>query len=320
MLSAMRRFALCLAPFLFFGCPGTNTDLSVPDQDADNDPPDAAVEAEAGPVKPLKVLTLNTLNFFNDKDDSNDPLAEEIVSAAEYQQHLAAVSGILTQLDPDVAILQEVENQAVVDDVAAQVGGYAHTAITEGNDPRGIDIAVLSKHPFQVAPSHKGEFFQASSDPSQTFTFSRDVLEVHMIFNQRHVALLGIHYKANDSDPESDVKRLAEAERTREIVTGIHYDDPSTAIVVLGDFNCAPGSDPMNALLGTPPIKLASATASMPESERWSVNFGGVHQLYDDQIANENAAAMVEPGSVQIPHGLNDGSDHDPVIVTYLVN
>lgn len=321
----MRRFALCLlAPLVLLACPGTQQDLSIPKQDADNDPPDAAFETEPNAPQALRVMNFNCHNLFNDKLDSPPlPVPEQVESSSAYQNHLDQIASVFTQHDPDVAILQEVENQAVVDDLAQKLGKYPHTAISEGNDPRGIDIAVLSKAPFQVAPSHKGEFFHPSTQPGETFTYARDVLEVHMIYNGRHVVLMGIHFKAAeaDVDPASDLKRLAEAEHTRELFTGIHFDDPSAAIIVLGDFNDVPGSPPIQALLGGPPLPFTSASSFLAATDRWSFTFNGNQMLFDDQIMDANALSLLDQSSVTIPHGgLSDGSDHDPMIATYNVN
>lgn len=325
MLSAMRRFALCLlVPLVLYACPGTQQDLSVPKQDADNDPPDAVFEAEPRAPETLKVMNFNCHNLFNDKLDSPGlPIAEEVETPAAYQTHLDQIASVFAQFDPDVAILQEVENQVVVTDLAQKLGKYPHTAISEGNDPRGIDIAILSKAPFQVAPSHKGEFFHPSTDPTETFVYARDVLEVHMIYNGRHIVFMGIHFKANesDNDPVSQLKRLAEAEHTRELFTTIHTEDPSAAIIVLGDFNAIPGSPPIQALLGGPPLPFTSAASFMTATDRWSFLFSGDQLLFDDQIMDENALSMLDQTSVTIPHvGANDGSDHDPMIATYNVN
>ncbi len=222
MLSAMRRLALfLLLPLVAVGCPGTDQNLSVPDRDADNNPPDAAIEAEAAPPQPLKVMTLNTYNFFNDVRDSYEiPAADEQVeTTANYQTKLAAIAAIFTQENPNVAILQEVENIAVLNDLANAIGSYPHREITQGNDPRGIDIGVMSQVPFQVAPSHKDEYFHPSTDPTRTYKYARDLLEVHMKVNGRHVVFGGVHFKA-EIDAESQLKRLAEAEHTREISDG----------------------------------------------------------------------------------------------------
>lgn len=328
MLRRMRRIAALLLPLSLalvgVGCPGTEQDFSVPGQDAEPGPPDAAVEAEAGPPQPVKVMNWNVKNLFNDKKDSPDVtfVPEEITPTAAYQSKLDAIAGVISGAGPDVVILQEVENQIVVDDLSAKLGSYPNHGITQGNDPRGIDIAVLSKLPFQLGPSHKDEYFKASTDPTQTFKFARDVLEVHLNVNTRHFVLLGVHYKAEDGDPTSELKRIGEAEQTRKIATGIRLADQDAAIVVLGDFNSTPGSPPMNALAGSAPLTFESATASMPAAERYSVTFGGNPQLYDDQQLDPVAKALLDPASVTILHDgtVNTASDHDPVLATYLVH
>jgi endonuclease/exonuclease/phosphatase family metal-dependent hydrolase len=327
MLRRMRRIAALLVPFALaaVACPGTEQDFSAPGQkDAEPGPPDSAVEAEAGPPQPVRVMTWNVHNFYNDKRDSLEvkEADETITPTAEYQGKLDAVAGVISGAKPDVVIMQEVENLAVIDDLGAKLGGYPHRAITQGNDPRGIDVAVLSQLPIQIGPSHKEEFFKASTDPTQTFKFARDVLEVHLDVNGRHLALLGIHFKAEDGDPKSAVKRIAEAEQTRKIATGVSFADQNAAIVVLGDFNCTPGSDPMNALAGSAPLLFTSATEGMAAGERYSVTFGGTPQLYDDQICDPNAKGLLDPASVTILHdgAVNTASDHDPVVATYLLH
>jgi len=329
MLPAMRRISVRVAPLVvplaivFAGCPGPSQDFTVPPADADTNPPDAAIEAEAGPPQAVKVLTWNVHNLYNDKRDSLEVAeADEIIlSTAEYQAKLDALAKVINSVKPDVMMLQEVENQAVIDDLAAKLGAYPNRHVTQGNDPRGIDIAVLSELPMQIGPSHAGEFFKASTDPTKTFVFARDVLEAHMMVNGRHLAFMGVHFKAQDSDPTSDLKRLAEAEQTRSILTGIHFADATSAIVVMGDFNDTPGSPPLAALMGTAPLALTSVAGFVEASERYSVTFGGNLQLYDDQLADPAAAALLDSASVQILHGadVNAASDHDPVIATFMV-
>jgi endonuclease/exonuclease/phosphatase family metal-dependent hydrolase len=335
------RPLLLLAPatlLLLGACPGTDQNLSLPSPDAEPGPPDAAMDAEAGPPVPVLVMNWNTRNFFNDKRDSPeipefnsgttcDPNltapCEEVVSAQEYQQKLGQVASVISSISPDVAILEEVENMAVVNDLAAKLGDYPYHDITQGNDPRGIDIAVLSRLPYQLGPSHKDEFFTASTDPSQEkFVYSRDLLEVHFVINGRHLTLLGAHFKAQDGIATSDTKRLAEAEHTRKIATDLLAADPGSASIVLGDFNCTPDSDPMKALAGTSAPLFTSATAGMAASDRWSIVYQGQNLLYDDQILDPVAATLLDAASVAIPHSnadANAASDHDPVQVVYQV-
>lgn len=304
------------------GCPGTERNLDTqPTQDAEPDPPDAALDVTAGEPVPVKVVNWNVQNLFNDVRDSPEIAAadEMILTAAEYQTKLADVSKVLESLSPDIAVLQEVENQPVIADLATALNDYPHLHITQGNDPRGIDIALLSRHPVERVVSHKQEFFQSSAT-GQTYVFARDVLEAHLIINGRHLVVLGIHLKSG-TDAESQDKRLAEAERLREIVDQLQVEDQSSMIVVLGDFNGVPGSAPLTALMGAPPSALASVTADLPPADRYSVTFGGVPQLFDDQLVDADALALLDPGSVSIEHGptVDAASDHDPVAATYRV-
>src|SRR5262245_39911420 len=61
----------------------------------------------------LKILNWNTHNTFNDQDDSASP-DEEVVSTQVYNDHRAALVAVLAAMDPDVAVLQEIENMAVL--------------------------------------------------------------------------------------------------------------------------------------------------------------------------------------------------------------
>ncbi len=321
----MRRFAflgLMLLAFGGSGCPNNEPAPGQPAVDSGTPPPDSSFEA--GAPRALTIVTWNVKNLYNEVRDSPEvkQADEIIVPKNEYQTKLAGIAGVLDNLGADIAILEEVENANVVADLAQVAGRFPHTHITEGNDPRGIDIAILSDHPLGPVLSHKDEFFKSSSDATRTFRFARDVLDAHLSFNGRHVALLGVHWKSGQ-DPDSQLKRLAEAEQTRRIATEIKFADPSAMVVVLGDFNDVPDSPPMTALAGAPPLEFVSATTEMPANERWSVTFGG-SKLFDDQILDSVALSLTDrvfKTSVDISHlpTVDAVADHDPVRVTYQV-
>jgi predicted extracellular nuclease len=319
----MKRLALLASAALIglAGCPGTARDLSNPVADAEPGPPDAAIDVEAGPAIPVRVLTWNVRNLYNDVKDSPElAVADELVlSTEQYQSKLADIATVLDALAPDIAVLQEVENQNVVSDLGQRLPAHVHRYITQGNDPRGIDIALLSRHPIDQVVSHKAESFSSSAS-GQSYTYSRDLLEAHFTINGRHLILLGIHFKSG-SEPESVDKRLAEAEQTRRHVSQQETKHPTASIVVLGDFNAVPGSPPLAALAGTPPATLVSATATLGPTDRFSVTFGGNPQLFDDQLVNPRAFDALDPASVKIEHGsaVSATSDHDPVVAAYLL-
>jgi endonuclease/exonuclease/phosphatase family metal-dependent hydrolase len=299
------------------GCPGTQRDLGQPAVDAETDPPDAVT----GTPIPVRVLSWNVRNLYNDVRDSPEVAAadEIILTTAQYQAKLDDIAGVIGSLVPDIVVLQEVENHNVLSDLGQKLPEHAHRRITEGNDPRGIDIALLSRHPIDRVVAHDQEFFSSSAS-GKTYVFARDVLEVHFEINGRHLILFGIHFKSG-TDAESQDKRLAEAEQTRKLVLQQEAKDPSALIVVLGDFNAVPGSPPLAALAGAPPSELVSATLSLDPTDRFSVTYGGTPQLFDDQLLDPDALSALDPSSVKIEHGsaVNAASDHDPVVATYRV-
>lgn len=298
-------------------CPGTQRDLSVAPADAEPDPPDATLDVTVGPTA-ARIVTWNVRNLYNDVRDSLevDVANETILTSAEYQQKLDDVAAVLNGLAVDIAVLQEVENQNVVTDLGDRLSGLTHRHITQGNDPRGIDIAVLSRFPIDSVVSHANESF-SSSATGQTYKFARDVLEAHITIGNRHVVLFGVHYKSGGTAEDQD-KRLAEAEQTRKIMTQVDNVDPARALIVLGDFNANFNTPPLVALAnGTPP--LASSTAGLEPANRFSVTFGGNPQLYDDQLGDPDANAALDAASVTIEHSsaVDAAADHDPVAATY---
>lgn len=287
---------------------------------------DAGADAPRPDPVPVTVVTWNVLNLFNDVRDSLEITAsmEDIAPTAQYQAKLTGLAGALGTLGADIAVLQEVENQNVVDDLAARTGRFPHSHITQGNDPRGIDIAILSEYPIEKVVSHKDVLFKASTDPVTNFKFARDVLEAHLVINGRRVVLLGVHYKSGLTDSDK-LKRRAEAEKTRSILTQVKFDHPSAAVIVLGDFNMSPEAEEMQALYGAPPLLLSSVTTGMPAGERYSVTFGGNKQLYDDQVVDPVGLTLLDPtfpSSVFIFHSaeVDAFADHDPVKAVYQVN
>ena len=76
-------------------------------------------------------------------------------------------------MNADVIALQEVENLDVLKRFRTQRlqgMGYTHTTLVDGNDPRYIDVAMLSRFPIVAARS-------TSTSRAARALFSRDCLE-----------------------------------------------------------------------------------------------------------------------------------------------
>jgi endonuclease/exonuclease/phosphatase family metal-dependent hydrolase len=277
----------------------------------------------AAPVepKPLTVMNWNVKNFFNDKKDSG--IQDEMVpTTAQYQQKLAAVGAVIRAMNPDVVVLQEVENLAVLEDLnASQLGGgYGTRVLIDANDPRGIDIGALSKLPLGEAISHKDELFSLVGTNGPNYSYARDCLELRLTFNGRRLALLGVHWLSK-ATPNSEDKRLAEAQHTRAIADALTDADPKLGVIVLGDFNDLPDSPPYLAAKGQAPTEYGDAPDAVASEDRWTLPFNGEHQLVDHQLSNPLLYGMIDPSRVAIRHGadVDAASDHAPVSATYSV-
>ncbi len=281
-------------------------------------------------AKPLKILTWNLHNFFDMQDDPTNE-NDFALSQMEYDQKMAEVGAILTELDPDIAILPEVENLKILDELnAEQLGGAYTTAVPETNDFRGLDIAVLSKLPLADVVSHKDDSFKRLDlVGGQQYKYSRDAVEVHVTWNDRDIVLLGVHYRSKgDGSAETDDKdkRMAEAQHTRAIADQLVAENPKRAVLILGDFNDLPGSPPVSWTLqgdpkNDPKIPFAAATDSIGAADKYTFVYNGVKELIDHQMANPLLTMMIDAGSVTIRHGadVEDASDHFPLMATYQI-
>ncbi|MCU0655845.1 MAG: endonuclease/exonuclease/phosphatase family protein [Polyangiaceae bacterium] len=292
-------------------------------------------EAGKPPLPPIqfRVVTLNVQNMFNDRFDDTPPLGqEEVVSAAEYKSKLEGVAAILTKMNPDFVMLQEVEGDAVLKDLQERPefqGRFVDRATFSGNDPRGIDIAALSTVPLTKKISHKNDQFAlAGTGGSDKYRFARDLLEVHAEVNGRNMIFLGVHLKAKSNDDPQ--KRLAEAQHARYVADQLRLEDPSAAVIILGDFNDFPGSPPMDAVEGKPPGEVfQSMGLQLDGSLAWTVftqSTASGKALHDDLRVSPWLFERLVKGSVKILHDdqldapLRNISDHAPVAATFQIN
>ncbi len=278
--------------------------------------------------EPLKVLNWNLHNFFDKKKDTASDY-EQVLSTTDYNTKVTQVGTVIKAMDPDVAILPEVENVAILDDInTKQLGGAYKTAVPLTNDFRGLDIGILSKGPIDKVVSHVDDMFKRLDlAGSKTYQYSRDAVEVHLTVNGRQVILLGVHYRSKgDGNVETDDKdkRAAEAQHTRAIADALAKADPAAAILILGDFNDLPASPPVAWTLAgdpknDPKVTFSASSDSVAQTDRYTFVYQNAKELIDHQMANPVLAKLLDKSSVTIRHNKDvaDASDHHPLMATY---
>ncbi|MBI5548910.1 MAG: endonuclease/exonuclease/phosphatase family protein [Deltaproteobacteria bacterium] len=328
----MRRLFGLLASFGLFACGGLDQPPVTIEPPAGEDAQTAIVEAagpDAGamvtvdaalltapdaatpPATTVRVMTWNTENFF---DDVDDPKREDtVVTTEEMDAKTAALAKVIQAQDPDVVSLQEVENEMVLQRLAAQTG-LPFVALVPSYDFRGINVAVASRLPIARTVSHLGEKLYAP-DGAGPYRWARDCLEVHLTApDGRELVLLVNHQTSQLDTAAGDVKRQAQANRARSIADSLRTDDPSRAVIIAGDLNDEPSASSIGLLVSDG--QWIDVATDVPDAERYTYVYN-TPRRYDYLLPD--AATAAKRTSVTIVHGdeVEAASDHSPVVATF---
>lgn len=211
----------------------------------------------------------------------------------------------IEETDADVIALQEVENMGTLKRFRSRhidrgSRNYPHIALIDGNDPRLIDVAVLSKLPITRIRSHQ---HLKESPRSRSYIFSRDCLEVDVAVGNKTLTLFVQHYKSMmGGRAQTRERREKQVKATRAIVerrfgrTGAG-DHPWA---VLGDFNdyMEPGTS-LSRLVNWNQVE--DVIARLPEEERWTHYWNRQRQYRQlDYILLSKSLAEASPALPEI--------------------
>ncbi|MGW2819787.1 endonuclease/exonuclease/phosphatase family protein [Streptomyces sp. NPDC001443] len=158
---------------------------------------------------------------------------------------------VVSEVDADILLTVEVEDRLTLERFNTQVlegalgrRPYPYALLIDGNDPRGIDIGILSRHPITSVRSH---LFDTDPEHPDRRLFSRDCPEFEIQLDGTPLVLIGNHLKSKFQD--NPWLRLAQAKRVAEIYRAALERTPH--VVVAGDLNDDPDSDPVLTLQDT---------------------------------------------------------------------
>jgi endonuclease/exonuclease/phosphatase family metal-dependent hydrolase len=229
----------------------------------------------------------------------------------------------IKETNADVVALQEVENLDTLKRFRTQyLGGsraYPYVVSIDGNDPRLIDVAVLSRLPIV----HVRTYQQLRSGNS--LIFSRDCLEVDVAAGGHTLTLFVNHLKSmlDQRDPENGrrntrERRMLQARTVKQIVTARFGKDSGTKpFVVLGDLNDYLQTDPQ----GKPGItslvhwdQVENVVERLPPDDRWTHYFPGQGSLLegyrqlDYMLVSRSLAAATQAVPQIVRKGLPTGA------------
>jgi endonuclease/exonuclease/phosphatase family metal-dependent hydrolase len=183
-------------------------------------------------------------------------LTTEPVSAAA----IGNTARVIRDLDPQVLGVVEAENRVVLKhftDAQLRTAGpegqpdalplFPQVMLIDGNDHRGIDVALLSQAGYSLASLRS----HVDDTDDQGVVFSRDCPEYELRTPGGHrLVVLVNHFKSKGygSQAANNDKRRRQAQRVADIYRRLQQSG-ARFVAVLGDFNDTPTSAPLAPLL-----------------------------------------------------------------------
>lgn len=208
----------------------------------------------------------------------------ELTRARRRDAAIENTARVLADINADIMCLCEVEDRPLLKQFhnsllepkylePAGKAPYDHILLVDGNDTRGIDVAVMSRDLIDWVRTHIHETTEYNGRTISLF--SRDCLEVRIQLSAGPVlTLLVNHLKSMGYSPANDRlsnrRRYGQAKRVAEIADG--YDLTTELLVVAGDLNSDPTSWSMRPLVEH--SHLYNVNLELPEKERGTYRTG----------------------------------------------
>jgi endonuclease/exonuclease/phosphatase family metal-dependent hydrolase len=207
---------------------------------------------------------------------------------------------------------------------------YPHVMVIDGNDERGIDVGVLTRYEISSICSHVDDQYKSTNGKFYKI-FSRDCPEYKIdIGNGKFVHLLCNHLKSKGygTQASSDAKRKRQAKRIAKILE--NYDLTQDLVVVAGDFNDTPGSQPLKDLMNVPNL-FDVLNSPLLNGPRWTYHTGNQQidyllvsrPIWDNLTKVEiERRGIFKQGNISFPEVTNkvtQSSDHAAILAEFNV-
>jgi endonuclease/exonuclease/phosphatase family metal-dependent hydrolase len=229
---------------------------------------------------------------------------------------------VIKAVKADVACLVEAEDRPALVAFNADMldsRKFKYAMLIDGNDPRGIDVSVLSNFPIMSLKTH------IYDGVANSRTFSRDCLQVQMeLPSGQSLHLLCNHFKSKSGgEAATDSRRQRQAKRVAELLGD--YDLTSDLVIVAGDLNDIPTRQPLSPLLDLPHLHDVLALQFPHDSAaRWTYHYEDVQQIDYVLVSEPLKDAWVKAGVERRGiHGLGQitgGAEQEFDTVTHWTN
>ncbi len=254
----------------------------------------AAIAQRADAVMFYNVENLfDTINNPATSDEDFLPLADREWNSEKYHTKLTRIASVIADLHdqcPTLVGLAEVENRAIVEELARQEAiASANYAIChyESPDERGIDVALMYRPDrFQLAGSRA---IRAAAEG-----LTRDILCAWGEMQGRPTYVIVVHLPSRIGGVRfTEPERRACARQVREVVDSVLVASPKTQIIVMGDMNDNPRNKSIrDDLKATHRPKEASELynpfAVLKRKGKGTSVYDGRWNMYDNIVVSQN--------------------------------
>lgn len=193
----------------------------------------------------ISLACWNTETFFNATKEGQEYYEfqkTEIWNYEKYSSRLTKLCNVMTSLNPDIFVLEEIENISVVYDLSnflSQSISWSgknkwNYACFEKNPESAIGCAVFSKYPIESLTCHNLDLRnQKNPQPS-----SRPILKLKINVNGKELCLFVNHWKSKSGGEEkTEIWRDWQESNLAYLVKKELELDSKTKILLCGDFN-----------------------------------------------------------------------------------
>lgn len=267
--------------------------------------------------------------------DNNGPTDDGTVAA---DQTFGALIAAIEAADPS---LLGVYDFTQIDPLDGQDGGepdgnirvgflFRTDRITQAPGTPGDAVTNTVVLPGPALSLNPGRLLDTNLADGDAFASSRKPLVAEFLFNSQSVFVVTAHFNSKGGDQPlfgpsqlptlvSEAQRRQQAQIVNNFVDAILAQDRRANVVVLGDLNDFPFSEPQNILQETPGGRgqrvLKNLVNTLPSTEQYTFIFDGNSQALDNILVSKRLASDATVDIVHVDSEFIDrASDHDPIV------
>ncbi|HPW65652.1 MAG TPA: endonuclease [Salinivirgaceae bacterium] len=253
------------------------------------------------PSKTFLVVSYNVENLFDTIQSSGldvdfTPQGKKQYDTEKYNNKLLNLSKVIASIDskqlPDIVGLIEVENRAVVEDLANQellIKNKYRVSHFDGPDPRGIDVAMLYSNRFKLLEERPLPVYTDTLKRYRT----RDILYVKGILAKDTLHVFVSHWKSRlGGAKKTERTRIIAAETLRYYVDSLLVRNSKSQLIIMGDFNDTPGDTAVYHVLGAKTLntdaELINIMYPLYEENKGTYSYGGEFSMLDNIVISQS--------------------------------